>query len=183
MHTVTIALLLAIPLMASAADDATPAASAVLPAPAPPPPRCDGADFRAFDFWLGEWTVTNPDGTPAGTNRISAIEKGCALREEWTSAAGGNGTSLNAFDRRDGRWHQFWVDAQGGVLSLSGKAAPRGMVLEGSTPGPDGQPVRQRITWTARPDGSVTQLWESSADGGSSWTIAFNGTYRRTGGG
>ena len=34
-------------------------------------PPCDAPEFRQFDFWLGEWTVTKPDGQLAGTNRIS----------------------------------------------------------------------------------------------------------------
>ena len=35
-----------------------------------------------------------------------------------------------------------------------------------------------RITWTPREDGSVRQHWETSQDGRSSWTTAFDGIYR-----
>lgn len=33
-----------------------------------------------FDFWIGTWTVTNPNGTPAGTNTIDKIQDHCVLR-------------------------------------------------------------------------------------------------------
>ena len=47
-----------------------------------------------FDFWIGEWTVTNPDGSAAGTNVIDKIQDNCVLRENWTSAQPGfTGTS------------------------------------------------------------------------------------------
>jgi len=39
--------------------------------------------------------------------------------------------------------------------------------------------VRQRITWSREPDGRVRQLWESSKDGGRSWTTVFDGLYVR----
>jgi hypothetical protein len=35
----------------------------------------------------------------------------------------------------------------------------------------------QRITWSREADGSVRQLWESSSDGGRTWTAAFDGIY------
>ena len=59
---------------------------------------CSAPENRQFDFWLGEWDVTTPDGKLAGTNRITRILSGCALREEWSGAGGIRGTSLNVFD-------------------------------------------------------------------------------------
>ena len=54
-------------------------------------------------------------------------------------------------------------------------------VLEGEQPVADpktGQRQRDRITWTPNGDGTVRQLWESSTDGGATWSVAFDGTYR-----
>ena len=36
-----------------------------------------------------------------------------------------------------------------------------------------------RTTWTPNPDGSVRQHWESSTDGGETWTTVFDGVYTR----
>ena len=35
---------------------------------------CCTENHRAFDFWVGTWQVTNPDGSPAGTNTIVKSE-------------------------------------------------------------------------------------------------------------
>jgi hypothetical protein len=156
---------------ASAADSTQ--AAATMPAPRP----CTAPAYRQFDFWLGDWGVTNPAGKAAGTNRITRILGGCALREEWTGTGGSAGTSLNVYDADAKRWRQTWVDDHGGVLLLTGGIQDGKMVLEGDTPAPGGKTVHQRITWTPLPGGRVRQFWDSSADGGKTWKIEFNGIY------
>ena len=37
---------------------------------------CSGAEYRQFDFWLGEWEVES-GGKRAGTNRITRVQGGC----------------------------------------------------------------------------------------------------------
>jgi len=148
-----------------------------------PPPKsptdCTAAEHRQFDFWLGTWDVTQKD-KPAGVNRITADLKGCVLVEQWTSASGGRGTSLNFYDRTDRSWHQTWIDAQGGALLLKGGLRGPNMVLESeSAPDAKGASTVQRITWSPQADGGVRQHWESSSDGGKSWTTAFDGRYVR----
>ena len=136
---------------------------------------CVGPEYRHFDFWLGEWEVTTPQGQPAGSNRISQIQGKCVLLEEWTASSGGTGTSFNTFNTSKGVWQQFWVDAQGSVLELSGGLEDGAMVMRSD---PEASPIH-RITWTPRADGSVRQHWESSTDDGQSWNTAFDGIYRR----
>lgn len=142
--------------------------------PNPIPKPCASLEYRQFDFWIGEWEVTRPDGKLAGRNRISPILGGCALKEEWTGAGGNQGTSLNAYDTAARRWRQTWVDDGGAVLLLSGGVEGGRMILRAG----DGA-SRQRITWTPLPDGRVRQLWESSADGGKTWNVQFDGMYAK----
>ena len=103
---------------------------------------CSAPEHRQFDFWVGDWDVTTPTGKPAGHNRIESILNGCALRETWTGAGGGRGTSYNAWDRQRGRWHQTWVDDDGLLLQLEGGLADGKMVLEGETLDSSGAAVR-----------------------------------------
>lgn len=147
----------------------------------PPTSPCAAAEHHQFDFWIGEWDVTTPDGKPAGTNRIEVLHDGCVLNEHWQGAKGGEGSSLNAWDGRTKRWRQFWVDKSGGVLQLEGGWNGKDMILTGSYPGPGGVAQVQRITWTPNADGSVRQHWEQSTDGGKLWTSAFDGRYVRKG--
>ena len=100
------------------------------------------------------------------------------LHERYSTPRGYSGESLNIYDAARRVWHQTWVDSSGTLLLLEGGLREGSMVLEGSLPGTDGKPVRQRITWTPNADGTVRQHWETSAADGV-WSTAFDGTYRR----
>ena len=145
------------------------------------PASCTDAAHRQFDFWLGRWEVFAPNGNKAGDNVIESIAGGCALAESWSGRGGVTGRSLNIFDTQDGKWHQTWVDSTGGHLQLTGALAGKAMVLGAAGPDPDapGRTLTQRITWTPNADGSVRQHWETSADGGKTWTTVFDGRYVR----
>jgi len=61
------------------------------------------------------------------------------------------------------------------ALELDGVAADGGMVLtSAATDNP-----RNRITWRVLPDARVRQLWETSSDGGATWTTSFDGYYEK----
>ncbi|BET68419.1 hypothetical protein ASA1KI_33370 [Opitutales bacterium ASA1] len=152
---------------------------AVISSAAEPPSRPElPAEVRQFDFWLGHWEVTTPDGAVVGTNRIERILDGRVLQENWTGADGHTGKSFNLFDATVGKWRQFWVDASGLSLQLAGSLVHGAMVLEGDRL-QDGKRLRDRITWTPNADGSVRQLWEISRDAGASWSTIFDGLYRK----
>lgn len=147
------------------------------------PQSCSTPEFRQFDFWLGEWEVFRPDGQRAGTNHISRVMGGCVLHERYDGAGGYHGESFNIYDAGRGVWHQTWVDNGGTLLNLEGGLADGAMVLEGETVGGDGSTTFHRITWS-RVEGHperVRQLWQSSTDGGSTWSVAFDGEYRPRG--
>jgi hypothetical protein len=147
------------------------------PAPAPPPP-CAGPEYRAFDFWIGEWNVHGANGKLAGTNSIKREMGGCVLHERYDTGRGYSGESFNIYDAPRKVWHQTWVDSGGLLLVLEGGVRDGKMILEGQTVGPDQKSTRHRITWTPNPDGSVRQFWESSGPTGE-WTVAFDGKYTR----
>ena len=132
---------------------------------------CTGSDYRAFDFWLGEWEVTTP--ARAGWQASSSItlsNDGCSIQERYSTPSGYAGSSINFYDATRQVWHQTWVDNQGGPLYLDGGFANGTMVLSDDS---------NRITWSVQPDGRVRQHWESSSDEGKSWSTAFDGFYRR----
>jgi hypothetical protein len=140
-----------------------------------PKPACTSAEHRQFDFWIGTWSVSEK-GKPAGENRIEAIDKGCVLLESWRGVEGMTGHSLNIYDAKRKVWHQTWADSRGSLLTLEGSFRDGAMVLEGVHPGTK---RRERITWTPLPQGKVRQHWQSSSDGGATWTTAFDGLYSR----
>jgi hypothetical protein len=138
------------------------------------------ADAHDFDFWIGEWDVFTAEGNLAGTNTITAMFGNGMLHEHWHGKGGVEGRSINGYDEARGVWHQTWMDSTGGVLLLDGGMREGAMVLEGTAPSGDDLTVldRQRITWTQGSEGP-RQVWESSSDDGTTWTVAFDGRYRR----
>jgi hypothetical protein len=157
---------------------APPASGGAAAPAAQPRPDCSAPEHRQFDFWIGVWDVT-AGGKPAGINRIESIMKGCAIAEHWTSARGGHGTSLNFYDRATKTWSQAWIDEGGNALHLTGTFAAGRMILSSQPRRTDTGIDVQRITWTKNADATLRQLWESSTDGGKTWTVAFDGLYRK----
>ena len=142
--------------------------------------NCCTETHSQFDFWIGEWTVTNPDGSAAGKNSIDKIQDQCILRENWTSARGGyTGTSYNFYNAQKKQWEQIWVDNQGGNLHLKGHRKGNQMILRtDDAKNNDGKTYYHKVTWTKNEDGSVRQLWETYTEG-ADVTVAFDGLYKK----
>jgi hypothetical protein len=154
----------------------------VSPAPGQEPqnPSCSDASFRQFDFWLGTWEVKDASGKIAGSNTVRAQHQGCAISEEWRSATGSAGSSINYYDPRTSRWKQIWI-SPGALLEMSGGLQGQEMILEG----PLQDLMQSRTTllrgvWTPLPDGRVRQHFTESKDGGKTWDEWFDGYYQRT---
>ena len=130
-----------------------------------------------FDFWVGEWTVTQ-NGKLAGSNSIIKVQNNCVLQENWTSATPGyTGTSYNFYNATTQQWEQIWIDSSGQSLHLAGSRNGNAMVLK-SKPKPNAknQMSYNQITWTKNDDGTVRQLWEVFTEGVDT-VIAFDGLY------
>lgn len=157
--------------------------SMALAAPAAPPPNfgCPASDYRQFDFWVGKWTVTKTQGgQAAGSNEIVLLDKGCVLFENWTSASGGSGHSINVFDQADGKWHQTWVDATGDQVHYVGAFKDGKMQFTSDDVAtPQRSPVKLTMTFEPRPDGTVRQSGTMSTDGGKTFQPAFDLIYTR----
>ena len=141
---------------------------------------CCSEDYKAFDFWLGEWTVTGPDGSLAGTNMIRKIQDNCVLMENWTSSTQGyTGTSYNFYNAQTKKWEQLWIDNQGQSLHMTGARSGNKMILKTNwLEDGSGQRIYHQISWTLNADGSVRQLWETFNESGET-AIAFDGLYKR----
>lgn len=142
---------------------------------------CCNEKARQFHFWVGDWEAFNPAGKLAGTNRIVLMEGNCVMQENWASAGSPfTGTSYNFFDNTTEKWRQVWIDNQGGNLQLEGEWSGSSMVLKSKeVKNRSGQVQTSRITWTPHADGTVRQLWEVSTDSEKTWTVAFDGLYKK----
>ncbi len=144
------------------------------------PCACCTDAHAEFDFWIGEWDVTLPNGDKAGENSIVKEQAGCVIKESWTSANGNfTGTSFNYYNEETAQWEQLWLDVAGTILKLKGKREGNQMILR-SDPAPqeDGTSLVQQISYTLHEDGSIRQLWEVFK-GDNSVNVLFDGVYRK----
>lgn len=141
--------------------------------------NCSSDQHRAFDFWLGEWQVSTASDDIIRNSKITLINDGCTLLEEYRTPSGYQGKSLNMYDVQTKQWHQTWTDNSGLLLLLQGQFHNNQMVLAGQT-SQNNQPLLNRITWTANKDGSVRQHWQTKSINDQHWQTAFDGLYRKT---
>ncbi len=139
---------------------------------------CDESQYHDFDFWLGHWEVTTPDGKFAGVNLIEKQYDGCVITEEYANASGPYGTSVNGYDRSTGKWHQTWVDKSGLRLPLEGGLENGVMVMTGNTTGQSGE-LKHKISWTPEENGSVIQHWQVRKAQETQWQTLFKGIYTK----
>ena len=135
------------------------------------PKLCSSETHRAFDFWLGEWQVLSAkQKTPPSRSSITLSNDGCSIHERYVTASGFTGNSINFYDKQSKRWHQTWIDNQGGALYLNGGIENGVMILS------DGV---NRISWTLLSDRRVNQVWETTKDNGKTWQKIFDGFYSK----
>jgi len=130
-----------------------------------------GGDLGRPDAPAGDVAVTDDggrtwrlaEGPPFPGAVYGAAQIGPAA-ERALVAAGPGGLALH----QPGGWRglddrSYWAVA--GVASGVWAVGPEGRILE--------------ITWTPHQDGSVQQTWPTSADGGTTWSTAFDGVHRK----
>lgn len=168
--------------------------AAAPPQAAPPKPfDCSAPEYRQFDFWVGEWDVvpnaattpppaTAQPGRQPASNVVERAHKGCVIVENWDDRQGGTGQSFNIYDRTDKRWHQTWVDTNGGLHHYAGELKDGNMVFIGDVPLPPASRFqgRRTIRLSFMPMGTdkVRQFSESlNVDG--TWSVNYDLIYTR----
>ena len=156
------------------------AQAAAAQAPAPPPP-CNGAEYAALDFWVGDWDVY-PNGRDnlVAHSKIEKLYGGCAIRENWMPLRGNTGGSLSGFDPATRRWHQTWIGSAPGIVKFEGGPVGDALVLTGwwAASGPNGEDGLTRMTYSRFEGNAVRQFGEFSADHGVTWQPSFDFVYR-----
>jgi hypothetical protein len=102
---------------------------------------------RALDFWLGEWTIAAPGGSPNATSRVTLELDKCMVVERWDGGRGHTGENLLAYSADDKSWHGMFADNQGRVhVFLDGRVAPASAEFSGPSRGPEGEAILNRVT-------------------------------------
>jgi len=153
-------------------------AQAPAPASPSPTPCSTRPEYAHFDFWLGQWDVTD-NGKVIASSSIEKITGGCIILESYRQSDGYSGKSLNFFDSTLDRWRQTWVDSSGNASEFVGEYRDRAMRFEGESHRFGGERILRRMTLFNLENHQVRQLSERSVDAGRTWTVGYDFRYVR----
>ncbi len=148
---------------------------------------CQEGPYREFDFWIGEWHLTNlrlqDDGTwldvGTATNRVFPVAGGCGIVELWDGYLGDNhirGFSVRTYNSETGKWHLVlnWPQQNQAVFgTLEGVFTHgRGDFFTEFTTA-EGSPGLTRYTFADIGHDSFRWNDGTSLDGGQSWRTSW----------
>ncbi len=150
---------------------------------AAPVAKCPAAEYRQFDFWLGDWdTFEAGPGADTATSiaraHVDLIAAGCAVHELYEQTDGLIGDSILSFDPVRKVWQQTWVTNGGTLMVLTGVFKDGAVTLEGEYHSGSGKNLPHRITWRAE-GGGVRESAVLSKDGGKTWEPAFDVLFKK----
>jgi hypothetical protein len=142
---------------------------------------CEDAEFKQFDFWVGDWDVSSAAGVHAGSSHISKEMGGCVVWENWTSAGSPYfGKSYNTWNPNLKRWEQYWVDTSAGVMFFHGGLKDGVMdYWTDEVPQPSGEKLLRHLQFFNLGPDKVRQFSQGSTDGGKTWHVEYDFIYTR----
>jgi len=148
-------------------------------------PAAQPADL--FDFWLGDWSVTwkNADGTTGKAhNHVARILDGQVIEEQFDEDAADppphlRGRSLSVLQKATGLWRQSWSDNQGGFFAFTASVDGDKRIFATDLRTDGAQVKGQRMVFRDIAKDSFTWDWESTTDGGKTWTLNWQLSYKR----
>jgi hypothetical protein len=149
-------------------------------APGDRPPCVANAQGRRLDFWLGHWIVTDRE-QPSHATSVVSLELGkCLVVENWNDAAGHRGENLFGYNLDSNTWSGLFADNRGHIHIFGHGTVTAGKAdFYGSSGGPHGKAILNRISIVLVTPNNVEQTWQQSADNGTTWTTVFRGEYSR----
>ncbi|MCU1591120.1 MAG: tetratricopeptide repeat protein [Frankiales bacterium] len=134
-----------------------------------------------FDFWVGRWQVTDPSDGSTGSNTIRRVLAGKVIEERFhfpgPDGKPYRGRSHTVHVEQRG-WCQTWVDSAGLYLDFVGGVNDDGMALERRAV-VEGEPVRQRMTWTQIAEDSLVWQWLRTTGDVEDWQLLWRLDYAR----
>ena len=143
---------------------------------------CEDAEFKQFDFWVGDWDVSSAaDGVHRGASHISKEMGGCVVWENWTSAGSPYfGKSYNTWNPNLKRWEQYWVDTGAGVMFFHGGLKENVMdYWTDDIPQSTGGTLLRHLQFFNLGADKVRQFSQGSTDGGKTWHTEYDFIYTR----
>ena len=148
------------------------------------PGTCAGdSETRQLDYWLGNWSMTNPHASSGATSssKVSLSLDKCVFVEHWDSAKGHVTEKTFAYSPDDKNWYGMFVDNEGRAhVFTQGKVTSGTAEFDGPSRGPNGEAVLNRLKIVRVGANKVEESWEKSTDNGTNWKLVYRAEYMRT---
>ncbi|MEL7270877.1 MAG: hypothetical protein AAGL34_14990 [Bacteroidota bacterium] len=145
-----------------------------------------GFNGDEFDFWVGTWDATWDEGEGVvgkGTNSIQKIMDKKVILENFEilegASKGFKGTSISVLSIQSATWKQAWADSQGSYLDFEGFVNDNTRGFKTQTVNSKGQKMIARMVFKDIEEDAFTWDWESSLDGGKTWSLLWRVNYTR----
>jgi hypothetical protein len=138
------------------------------------------SENRQLDYWLGNWTIGADGSSGNAHSTVTLSLDKCLLVENWDGGRGHYGQNVFGYSADDKSWYGMFADNEGRVhLFTSGKVSAGSAEFEGTSRGPKGESVLNRVKVIRLNPNKVEQSWEKSNDNGATWDLVFRGEYSR----
>jgi hypothetical protein len=135
---------------------------------------------RQLDYWLGNWRIGGEGSSGNAHSTVSPSLDRCLIVENWDGGRGHYGQNVFGYSADDKSWYGMFADNEGRVHVFStGKVASGLAEFEGTSRGPKGETILNRVKVIRLNPNKVEQTWEKSTDNGATWNMVFRGEYSR----
>lgn len=135
---------------------------------------------RQLDYWLGNWKVGPRGASGNAHSTVTLSLDKCLIVENWDGGRGHRGRNIFGYSADDKSWYGMFADNEGRVhVFASGKVADGTAEFEGTSRGPKGESVLNRVKVTRLNPNKVEQTWKKSNDNGVTWNVVYRGEYFR----
>jgi len=139
------------------------------------------AEIRKLNYWVGSWTTTSPgNASPSTFSKVTLSLDNCMIVEHWDSGKGHITEKMFAYSPDDKSWYGMFADNEGRAhVFLNGTVSSGTAEFRGSSRGPKGEDVLNRLKIVQRSPNQLEETWEKSMDQGNSWTTVYRADYSR----
>ena len=138
------------------------------------------SEGRQLDYWLGSWKIGAEGSSANAHSTVTLSLDKCLVVENWDGGRGHYGQNTFGYSADDKSWYGLFADNEGRVhVFTSGKVSAGSAEFEGTSLGPNGGTVLNRVTVVRLNPNKVEQTWEKSNDKGVTWNVVFRGEYLR----
>jgi hypothetical protein len=151
--------------------------------------NCFGADDvscatspenQQLNYWLGNWKIGAEGSSGNAHSTVTLSLDKCLVVETWDGGRGHRGQNVLGYSADDKSWYGMFADNEGRVhVFTSSKVSSGSAEFEGSSRGPNGETVLNRVKVIRISPNKVEQTWEKSRDNGTTWNLVFRGEYTR----